>query len=101
MTRKTDLSERDKERNTVKNFMKWAQSKDAQAILNSGKSQHVQMDLLHDLMFGRRPAGPFGTGPHAHEFQEAQHLAGLDADAALPLGPALEIVDADCPAAQY
>lgn len=56
--RKMEAQERDRERNTVKNFMKWAGSKEAQAVLASGKPKAVQMDLLHALMFGQKPEAP-------------------------------------------
>lgn len=39
----------------VKKFMEWAQSPKASAILNSGKPKEVQMDLLHELLWGKRP----------------------------------------------
>jgi len=53
--RKLALDERTMEMNTVKAFVKWAQSKEAQGILSSGKPKTVQMDLLHELMFGKKP----------------------------------------------
>lgn len=53
--KKLDLAEKQLQQTTVKAFMKWAQSKEAAAIIQSGKPQHIQMDLLHDLMFGKRP----------------------------------------------
>lgn len=52
--RKLSMTEKQMERNTVTQFLKWARSPEAQAILSSGKPQTVQMDLLHDLMFGKR-----------------------------------------------
>ena len=39
----------------VKKFMEWAGDPQAQNILNSGKSKEVQMDLLHDLLWGKAP----------------------------------------------
>lgn len=39
----------------VKKFMEWAQVPAAQNILNSGKSKEVQMDLLHELIWGKAP----------------------------------------------
>lgn len=53
--KKLELAEKTMEMNTVKAFMKWAQSKEAAAILTSGKPKTVQMDLLHELMFGTNP----------------------------------------------
>ncbi len=45
---------RDKfEKQTVSMFMKWAASKEAQAILTSGRPQRVQMTELRELMFGK------------------------------------------------
>jgi hypothetical protein len=40
------------QRQTVEQFIKWARSPEAAAILESGKPAHVQMSLLRDLMFG-------------------------------------------------
>ena len=53
--RKLALAERQFEQKTVAAFIQWAKSAEAQAILNSGKPKTVQMDLLHDLMFGPKP----------------------------------------------
>ncbi len=39
----------------VKKFMEWAGDPQAQNILNSGKSKEVQMDLLHELLWGKAP----------------------------------------------
>ncbi len=48
--------DRDKfERQTVAAFMKFARTPEAQEILDNGKPKSVQMDLLHDLMFGTKP----------------------------------------------
>lgn len=53
--KRADL-DRDKfERQTVAAFMKFARTPEAQAILANGKPKTVQMDLLHDLMFGAKP----------------------------------------------
>lgn len=41
---------------TVKKFMEWAGEPRAQNILNSGKPKEVQMDLLHELIWGKAPA---------------------------------------------
>jgi hypothetical protein len=47
---------RDKfERQTVEQFLKFAKTKEAQAILDSGKSKSVQMSEMRKLMFGERP----------------------------------------------
>lgn len=54
-SRKMDLAERQFQMNTVKQFLKWAGTKEAQGILHSGKPKTIQMDLLHDLMFGKKP----------------------------------------------
>lgn len=43
------------ETQTAAKFLDWANSPDARAILDSGKSKHIKMDLLRELMFG--PAG--------------------------------------------
>lgn len=43
-------------RQTVEQFMRWAGSDQARAILESGQPQHVQMDLLRDLFFGKEAA---------------------------------------------
>ena len=40
---------------TVKKFMEWCQDPRAQAILNSGKPKDVQMDMLHELIWGKPP----------------------------------------------
>lgn len=37
---------------TVEKFIAWAKRPEAAEILESGKPQHVQMDLLRELMFG-------------------------------------------------
>ncbi len=37
----------------VKTYMEWAKNPEAQAILESGKPKHVQMDLLRAKMFGK------------------------------------------------
>lgn len=42
------------EKASVEALMKWAQTKEAQAILNSGAKKSVQMAELRKLMFGRR-----------------------------------------------
>lgn len=42
------------EKQTVEQFLKFAKTKEAQAILNNGKPKTVQMDLLRKLMFGER-----------------------------------------------
>ncbi len=39
---------------SIKIFMKWAATKEAQNILNSGKSKTIQMDLLRETIFGKR-----------------------------------------------
>lgn len=53
--KRSDL-DRDKfERQTVAAFMKFAKTPEAQAILDNGKPKAVQMDLLHELMFGKKP----------------------------------------------
>lgn len=41
------------ERQTVEKFMAFAQTKEAAAILNSGKSQQFKMRELRELMFGK------------------------------------------------
>lgn len=43
------------EKATVEALMKWAQTKEAQAILNSGAKKSVQMAELRKLMFGAKP----------------------------------------------
>lgn len=40
---------------TVKKFMQWAQEPRAVAILTSDKPKEVQMDLLHELLWGAKP----------------------------------------------
>lgn len=42
---------------TVEKFMAWARRPEAAEILESGKPQHVQMDLLRELMFGPVTSG--------------------------------------------
>lgn len=42
---------------TVKKFMEWCQDPRAQSILNSGKPKDVQMDMLHELIWGEKPKG--------------------------------------------
>lgn len=43
------------ERQTVEQFLKWAGSEEARAILASGRPRRVQMAELHELMFGANP----------------------------------------------
>lgn len=50
-----DLDTEKFRRQTVAMFLKFAQTPEAQDILGSGKSKTVQMDLLHQLMFGTQP----------------------------------------------
>ncbi len=52
-----DLDREKMEKQTVQKFLLWAKSSEARAIMDSGKPKAVQMDLLHDLMFGRKPGG--------------------------------------------
>lgn len=40
------------ETQTVEKFLQFAKQKEAQAILTSGKTQHIQASLLRELMFG-------------------------------------------------
>lgn len=40
---------------TVEQFLKWANAKEAQAILNSGESRPIQMTHLRQLFFGMTP----------------------------------------------
>ena len=42
------------ETQTAEQFLKWAKSKEAQKILDSGKSKSVQTAKLRELMFGKR-----------------------------------------------
>jgi hypothetical protein len=42
------------EKQTVEAMMKWAQTKEAQAILNSGAKKSIQMAELRTLIFGKR-----------------------------------------------
>lgn len=50
---------RDKmEKQTVENFLKWAGSAEARAILESGKPKSVQMASLRKLIFGDRTPKP-------------------------------------------
>lgn len=49
------LSREKFEKQTVEQFLKWAKSKEAQNILDSGKSKTVQMTEMRELMFGKRP----------------------------------------------
>jgi hypothetical protein len=53
--REVDLAESKMKQQTVAMFVNWAQSEDAQRILSSGQSKAVQMDLLHELMWGEKP----------------------------------------------
>lgn len=62
---KTKLTQKDREialaearfqQLTVEQFIKWARTPEAQAILNSGDSKPVQMKELIQLMFGEKPA---------------------------------------------
>jgi hypothetical protein len=56
LSEKRSALDRDKfERQTVAAFMKFAKTPEAQAILDNGKPKAVQMDLLHELMFGKKP----------------------------------------------
>lgn len=48
-----DLNRAKFETLTVVKFMEWARNPEAQAILESGKPRHVQMDLLRAKMFGK------------------------------------------------
>lgn len=57
-TKRTELDREKMERQTVAAFMKFARTKEAQDILDNGKPKGVQMDLLHDLMFGKKPTAP-------------------------------------------
>lgn len=52
-----ELSKDKFEKQTVETFMKWAKTKEAQAILNNGKSKHVQMGMLREMIFGVRKDG--------------------------------------------
>lgn len=49
-----ELSKDKFEMQTVETFMKWAKTKEAQAILNNGKPKHVQMGMLREMIFGVR-----------------------------------------------
>lgn len=49
------------EKQTVKMFMKYAQDPKVQAILGSRETKAVQMDELHEMLFGNGPKG----GSHA------------------------------------
>jgi hypothetical protein len=42
---------------TAEQFVKWARSKEAQQILDSGKPRSVQVSKLRELMFGAPPDG--------------------------------------------
>lgn len=42
------------QKQTVTMFMRWARSKEAQAILNNGKPKGIQMDALRKMIFGTR-----------------------------------------------
>lgn len=53
-----DLDREKFQKQTVEMFLKFAATKEAQDILGSGKSKTVQMDLLHELMFGTQPTAP-------------------------------------------
>lgn len=52
---KLDLDREKFQKQTVEAFLKFARTKEAQEILDNGKPKGVQMDLLHDLMFGKKP----------------------------------------------
>lgn len=54
-TEKHDLQVKKFRTLAVKKFMEWAGDPQAQNILNSGKSKEVQMDLLHELLWGKAP----------------------------------------------
>lgn len=43
------------ESQTAEKFIEWARSKEAGAILDSGKPRHEMLDSLRTLMFGERP----------------------------------------------
>ena len=53
--KRTELDREKMEKQTVAHFMKFARTPEAQAILDNGKPKTVQMDLLHALMFGKKP----------------------------------------------
>lgn len=55
--RKLELDIRKFEEATVKKFMEFARTPEARDILDSGKPKAVQMELLHQLMFGPKPNG--------------------------------------------
>ncbi|MES2707159.1 MAG: hypothetical protein V4726_11215 [Verrucomicrobiota bacterium] len=56
--KRTELDREKMEKQTVAAFMKFARTPEAQSILDSGKPKAVQMDLLHALMFGKKPSTP-------------------------------------------
>jgi hypothetical protein len=60
--KRVDLDRDKMEKQTVAKFLLWAKSSEARAILDSGKPKAVQMDLLHDLMFGQRPGSGITEG---------------------------------------
>jgi len=55
-TERAKLDREKFERQTCEAVLKAAKSKEIQEILGSGKSKSVQLDLLHDQLFGKAPA---------------------------------------------
>ncbi len=53
--RELALAEARFQRQTAEQFIKWARTPEAQAILSSGESKPIQMKKLVQLMFGDRP----------------------------------------------
>lgn len=49
--KKAELDREKFEKQTVTMFLRFARTPEAQTILNSSEPKHVQMDLLHDLLF--------------------------------------------------
>jgi hypothetical protein len=52
-----ELSKDKFEKQTIETFMKWAKTKEAQAILTNGKPKQVQMGMLREMIFGVRKEG--------------------------------------------
>lgn len=53
--KKAELDREKFERQTCEAIMKAAKSPEIQAILGSGKSKSVQLDLIHEQLFGKDP----------------------------------------------
>lgn len=61
--RELELAEQKFERQTVAEFLKWANRPEARKILESGETKAVKMDQLSLLIFGAKPEGA-GDGGH-------------------------------------